>query len=99
MLQMSILKNKKKPPKNPNTEEVRIMFCGPDHTTIENELPDFRYIGPVNGKKSHFIFSSLISPNFLPKLKKNIKKYVTLPNNIQIVSFFVMNEKEVYEPD
>ena len=85
--------------KIPETEEIRFILCGPDRTTIKKSLPDFKYILQVEDNKKHFMFSGLFPSSCISKLKKNIKKYVKLPKNILIVSFYITKENKAYEPD
>ena len=89
---------KEKQNKIPEKKEIIITLCGPDISTIKKNLPDFKYIRQVEESKKHFMFGALAPSSFIPELKKNIKKFVKLPKNIFIVSFYINKENEVYKP-
>ena len=91
-----------KPNETP-TEEVRVQICAPDQPTAENvaksQLPQSRYMGPIKTSKLHFFFSAQFTPQEILQMKKDLKKLIKLPKNIQIVNFYVFNEDKVYDPE
>ena len=84
--------------KIPEKEEIKIILCGPDISTIKKSLPDFKYIKQVEESKKHFMFGALAPSSLIPQLKENIKKFVKLPKNIFIVYFYINKENKAYKP-
>ena len=55
-------------------------------------------MGPTKSKR-HFVFSVYLTPTNVRKMKDDLNQIFKLPTNIQILSFYVFNEDQIYKTE